>query len=206
MQQAIPGAKLVIIPKCGHVPQIEQPDAFVAALEIVHRRAAAATENRVRNRHEILQLSSDAVRARRSRRDRRERLGLGDVLQQPLRPGKGRRALSRLSRPDGIRRPARLRRRLPQRASSDRLRHDADTGRDRRRAVAQRQARQDRDPRPRAAAHQQSADHRRRIRHARQHHAGPVDRRLRARHRRRISCRRASIRRNRRSASPRRTI
>lgn len=31
--QAIPGAKLVIIPKCGHVPQIEQPDAFVAALE-----------------------------------------------------------------------------------------------------------------------------------------------------------------------------
>jgi pimeloyl-ACP methyl ester carboxylesterase len=32
-QQAIPGAKLVIVPKCGHVPQIEQPDAFVAALE-----------------------------------------------------------------------------------------------------------------------------------------------------------------------------
>jgi pimeloyl-ACP methyl ester carboxylesterase len=32
-EKAIPGAKLVIIPKCGHVPQIEQPDAFVAALE-----------------------------------------------------------------------------------------------------------------------------------------------------------------------------
>jgi len=32
-QQAIPGAKLVIIPKCGHVPQIEKPDEFVAALE-----------------------------------------------------------------------------------------------------------------------------------------------------------------------------
>lgn len=32
-QRAIPGAKLVIIPKCGHVPQIEQPDAFVAALQ-----------------------------------------------------------------------------------------------------------------------------------------------------------------------------
>jgi pimeloyl-ACP methyl ester carboxylesterase len=32
-QQAIPGAKLVMIPKCGHVPQIEQPDAFVGALE-----------------------------------------------------------------------------------------------------------------------------------------------------------------------------
>lgn len=32
-QAAIPGAKLVTIPKCGHVPQIEQPDAFVAALE-----------------------------------------------------------------------------------------------------------------------------------------------------------------------------
>lgn len=32
-RRAIPGAKLVVIPKCGHVPQIEQPDAFVAALE-----------------------------------------------------------------------------------------------------------------------------------------------------------------------------
>jgi len=32
-EKAIPGAKLVIIPKCGHVPQIEQPNAFVAALE-----------------------------------------------------------------------------------------------------------------------------------------------------------------------------
>jgi len=32
-QRLIPGAKLVIVPECGHVPQIEQPDAFVAALE-----------------------------------------------------------------------------------------------------------------------------------------------------------------------------
>ena len=32
-QQAIAGAKLVTIPKCGHVPQIEQPDAVVAALQ-----------------------------------------------------------------------------------------------------------------------------------------------------------------------------
>jgi pimeloyl-ACP methyl ester carboxylesterase len=32
-QAAIPGATLVTIPKCGHVPQIEQPDAFVTALE-----------------------------------------------------------------------------------------------------------------------------------------------------------------------------
>jgi pimeloyl-ACP methyl ester carboxylesterase len=32
-QKAIPGAKLVMIPKCGHVPQIEKPDDFVAALE-----------------------------------------------------------------------------------------------------------------------------------------------------------------------------
>lgn len=30
---AIPGAKLVTIPKCGHVPQIEQPEAFNAALK-----------------------------------------------------------------------------------------------------------------------------------------------------------------------------
>jgi pimeloyl-ACP methyl ester carboxylesterase len=32
-QQAIPNSELVTIPKCGHVPQIEQPEAFVAALE-----------------------------------------------------------------------------------------------------------------------------------------------------------------------------
>jgi pimeloyl-ACP methyl ester carboxylesterase len=32
-QKAIPGSKLVMIPKCGHVPQIEKPDDFVAALE-----------------------------------------------------------------------------------------------------------------------------------------------------------------------------
>jgi pimeloyl-ACP methyl ester carboxylesterase len=32
-QEAIAGSKLVMIPNCGHVPQIEQPDAFVAALK-----------------------------------------------------------------------------------------------------------------------------------------------------------------------------
>ena len=32
-QKAISGAKLVLVPECGHVPQIEKPDAFVAALE-----------------------------------------------------------------------------------------------------------------------------------------------------------------------------
>lgn len=31
--KAIPGAKLEVIAKCGHVPQIEKPDEFVAALE-----------------------------------------------------------------------------------------------------------------------------------------------------------------------------
>ena len=67
-------------------------------------------------------------RARRSRRHREERLRLGHLLQQPLRSEEGRRALSRVSRPDGVRRPARLRRRLPQRAPPDRLRHDADPG------------------------------------------------------------------------------
>ncbi len=33
-QRSIPNAQLVIVPQCGHVPQIEQPDAFVAALEL----------------------------------------------------------------------------------------------------------------------------------------------------------------------------
>jgi pimeloyl-ACP methyl ester carboxylesterase len=32
-QKTIHGSKLVMIPQCGHVPQIENPDAFVAALE-----------------------------------------------------------------------------------------------------------------------------------------------------------------------------
>ena len=42
-QKLIPGAKLAIIPECGHVPHVEQPAAFVAALEgfLAGRRAAA---------------------------------------------------------------------------------------------------------------------------------------------------------------------
>lgn len=32
-QRAIPGAKLLIVPDCGHLSYIEKPDAFVAALE-----------------------------------------------------------------------------------------------------------------------------------------------------------------------------
>jgi pimeloyl-ACP methyl ester carboxylesterase len=41
--RAIPGSKLVMVPKCGHVPQIEKPDEFVAALEsfISARKQAA---------------------------------------------------------------------------------------------------------------------------------------------------------------------
>jgi len=42
-QQHIPGAKLVVVPECGHVPQIEKPDVFVAELEafLGARRKAA---------------------------------------------------------------------------------------------------------------------------------------------------------------------
>jgi pimeloyl-ACP methyl ester carboxylesterase len=42
-QRLIPGSKTVIIPDCGHVPQIEQRQAFVAALEgfLEGQRAAA---------------------------------------------------------------------------------------------------------------------------------------------------------------------
>jgi pimeloyl-ACP methyl ester carboxylesterase len=41
--KAIPGSKLVMIPQCGHVPQIEKPDEFIAALEsfIAARKQAA---------------------------------------------------------------------------------------------------------------------------------------------------------------------
>jgi pimeloyl-ACP methyl ester carboxylesterase len=42
-QRLIPGSKTVIIPDCGHVPQIEQRRAFVTALEgfLEGERAAA---------------------------------------------------------------------------------------------------------------------------------------------------------------------
>jgi pimeloyl-ACP methyl ester carboxylesterase len=42
-QKLIPGAKTVIIPECGHIPQLEQRTAFVAALEgfLEGMRAAA---------------------------------------------------------------------------------------------------------------------------------------------------------------------
>lgn len=32
-QKLIPGAKVVIVPQCGHVPQIEKPDVFAAEIE-----------------------------------------------------------------------------------------------------------------------------------------------------------------------------
>ena len=32
-QKLIPGSKAVIVPECGHVPQVEKPDAFLAAFE-----------------------------------------------------------------------------------------------------------------------------------------------------------------------------
>ena len=42
-QRLIPGSKVAIIPECGHLPQIEQRQAFVAALEgfLDGKRAAA---------------------------------------------------------------------------------------------------------------------------------------------------------------------
>jgi len=29
----IPGSRLVVVPQCGHLPQAEQPDAFVTQLD-----------------------------------------------------------------------------------------------------------------------------------------------------------------------------
>ena len=42
-QRLIPGAKVAIVPQCGHVPQIEKPDEFVAEIEafLGNRKAAA---------------------------------------------------------------------------------------------------------------------------------------------------------------------
>lgn len=42
-QRLIPGARLAVIPACGHVPQIERPDEFVAEIEaFIGARQAAA--------------------------------------------------------------------------------------------------------------------------------------------------------------------
>ena len=42
-QRLIPGSSVTIIPDCGHIPQTEQRQAFVAALEgfLDKKRAAA---------------------------------------------------------------------------------------------------------------------------------------------------------------------
>ena len=42
-QRLIPGSKVAIIPDCGHLPQAEQRQAFVAALEgfLDNQKAAA---------------------------------------------------------------------------------------------------------------------------------------------------------------------
>jgi pimeloyl-ACP methyl ester carboxylesterase len=32
-QQLIPGSKAVVLPECGHLPQVEKGDQFVAELE-----------------------------------------------------------------------------------------------------------------------------------------------------------------------------
>jgi pimeloyl-ACP methyl ester carboxylesterase len=42
-QKLVPGAQLVVVPECGHLPHVEQPAAFLAALGpfLARRRAAA---------------------------------------------------------------------------------------------------------------------------------------------------------------------
>ena len=198
-QRLIPGSSVTIIPECGHMPQIEQRAGF--------RRRARRLPRQQRKGppHEILQLPSDAVPARRSRRDREERLGLGHLSNSHYDPKKGADLYHEY---------------LDQMELADRLGFDGVclnehhqtaygmmpiAGRAGRRARALGQARQDRHPRPRAAAGEQSAGDRRRIRDARQPHARAASSPA--------SCAAsapsitpwASTRRTRRSASPRRT-
>ena len=111
---------------------------------------------------------------------------LGDAAEFLFRSEGRREALPALHRRTGIGRPARLRRHLRQRAPPDRLRADAGAEPDRRRARALDQAGQDRDPRPRAAAGEQSGGAGGRVRHARPDERRPHHHRLRARHRHRI--------------------
>ena len=144
---AIPGAQVLVIPDAGHLPHVEQPEAFAA------RPSPRSSRESGREVHRV---SPDAVCRPRSVVHRALRLGVGDAAQQLLRSGQGPRALQPLPRRTRVCRPARLRRHRRQRASPERLRPDADARRHRGRAGAA-HARQDRGARPRAAAGQQPA-------------------------------------------------
>ena len=120
-------------------------------------------------------------------------------------PAVGQKALCPLHRRARTCRSARLRRHLRERASSDRLRADAGAESDRGRAGAIDQAGEDRDPRSRAAAGEQSGGGGGRVRHARPDERGPDHHRLRARHRDRIFCQRRQSRPIRTDATTRRT-
>ena len=101
-------------------------------------------------------------------------------------PAVGQKLYRPLYRRAGTGRSTRLRRHLRERAPSDRLWPDAGAQPDRGGARALDQAGQDRDPRPGAAAGEQSGGDRGRIRHARPDERRPHHHRLRARHRHRI--------------------
>src|SRR5206468_1675655 len=109
---------------------------------------------------------------------------VGHALQPLLRPQAGADPLQPVPRPARVRRSAGLGRALRERAPPELLRHDAEPERDGRHARAADVAREDRDPRQRAAAAREPAAHRRRDRHARRGLGRPRDLRLRARHQR----------------------
>src|SRR6266545_4212641 len=75
--------------------------------------------------HERLAVPPDALCRPRPRGGGQVPALVGDAAQPPLRPEEGPRALQPLSRRAGVRRRARLRRRLRERAPPDLLRHDA---------------------------------------------------------------------------------
>ena len=106
-----------------------------------------------------------------------ERPGVGHLSQQLLRPGQGQRGLQPLSRRAGLRRGARLRRRVRQRAPPERLRHHAVAQPHRVDPGAADVAGEDRRRRQRAAALQPADARRRGVRHDRRDQRRPADRR-----------------------------
>ena len=174
----IPGSRLEVFANCGHVPHIETTDEWVEQGRRLHGRSGVMKffcfhlmPYAALDPDYDKQYNSAWVTLPNSYYDPK----IGHALYN--------RYLDELEFADSLR----LRRRVRQRASPERLWLDADPGRDGRRAVAPHEERQDRRARPRAAAAEQSAGGGGRVRDARQHHRRPAGRGFRARHRRRIS-------------------
>ena len=155
--EEIRGAELLALPQSGHACRSSAPT----------RSRSAWPPSSTEHEDEDVLFPPHAVCGPRSVLHRAPQLGVGDAAQFLFRSRGRHKALPPLHRRAGARRRARFRRHLRQRAPPECLWPDAGAEPDRGIAGAHHKAGQDRDPRPRAAAGEQSGQHRGRVRHAR---------------------------------------